>query len=50
MCGVKVLPLTEEGRLPSLEDNFWYHHLLLRCGNRLQRVINNHQKWSASAF
>jgi hypothetical protein len=29
MCGVKVLPLSEEGRLPGLEDNFWYHHLLL---------------------
>jgi hypothetical protein len=28
MCGVKVLPLSEEGRLPGLEDSFWYHHLL----------------------
>jgi hypothetical protein len=29
MCGDGVLPLSEEGRLSGLEDNFWYHHFAL---------------------
>ena len=28
-AAVKLLPLSEEGRLPGLEDHFWYHHLPL---------------------
>ncbi len=32
-AAVKLLPLREEGRLPDLEDNFWYDHVLLDVGS-----------------